>query len=54
MSWIWLNIGPGALFFLAMAGIPLWMVIKRPDQGPSFVLPGRVAVTDYREVPVGA
>ena len=31
MTWFWLNIPLGALFFLAIAGIPLWMVIRHPD-----------------------
>jgi hypothetical protein len=34
MSWIWLNLPLGGLIFLAVAGIPLWMVIRRPDLGP--------------------
>jgi hypothetical protein len=34
MNWIWLNMPLGALIFLAMAGIPLWMVIRHPDTGP--------------------
>ncbi len=36
MSWVWLNFPLGAVFFLAMTGIPLWLVFKRPDNGPSF------------------
>jgi len=35
MSWFWLNIPFGAVFFLAMAGIPLWMVIRHPDYRPA-------------------
>jgi len=31
MSWFWLNIPLGAVFFLATAGIPLWMVLRHPD-----------------------
>jgi hypothetical protein len=34
MNWIWLNMPLGAVIFLAIAGIPLWMVIRRPDTGP--------------------
>lgn len=34
MSWLWLNIPLMAVFFLAMTGIPLWLVFKRPDTGP--------------------
>ncbi len=33
MSWVWLNLPLGAAFFLAMTGIPLWMVIRHPDRG---------------------
>jgi len=36
MSWMWLNLPLGALIFLAVAGIPLWLVLKRPDHRPSF------------------
>jgi hypothetical protein len=32
MSWFWLNIPVGALFFLATAGIPVYMVLKYPDE----------------------
>jgi hypothetical protein len=31
VSWMWLNIPLMALFFLAVAGIPLWLVLRRPD-----------------------
>ena len=31
MNWLWLNIPLMALFFLAVAGIPLWLVLRRPD-----------------------
>ncbi|MGO9163538.1 MAG: hypothetical protein ACLP7J_23100 [Streptosporangiaceae bacterium] len=31
MSWFWMNISLGAVFFLAMTLIPLWMVIRHPD-----------------------
>jgi hypothetical protein len=33
MAWLAVNIVLSALFFAAMVGIPLWMVIKRPDTG---------------------
>jgi len=33
MGWLAVNIVLSALFFAAMVGIPLWMVIKRPDTG---------------------
>jgi hypothetical protein len=32
-TWFWLNIPICAAIFSAMVGIPLWMVIKRPDTG---------------------
>lgn len=31
MNWLWLNISLMAAFFLAVAGIPLWLVLRRPD-----------------------
>jgi hypothetical protein len=34
MAWFWLNIPLGALIFGAVCGIPLWLVIKRPDTAP--------------------
>jgi hypothetical protein len=30
-TWLWLNIPLSAVFFLATAGIPLWLVLTRPD-----------------------
>jgi hypothetical protein len=33
-SWFWLNVPLMAAFFLATAGIPLWLVLKRPDRAP--------------------
>jgi hypothetical protein len=35
MSWFWLNMAPGAVFVLAISGIPLWIVLRHPDRGPS-------------------
>lgn len=35
MNWILLNIPLCVAFFLAITGIPLWMVIKHPDRGPA-------------------
>ena len=35
MNWFWMNI-PEALVFVGLwAGIPLWLVLKRPDRGPA-------------------
>lgn len=33
MNWLWLNIPLMAVFFLAVAGIPLWLVLRRSDFG---------------------
>ena len=33
-SWFWLNVPLMAVFFLATAGIPLCLVLKRPDRAP--------------------
>ena len=35
MSWFWLNIPLAAAFFLATAGIPMWLVLRHPDTGAS-------------------
>jgi hypothetical protein len=35
MSCVWLNIPLGVLVVLAIAGIPMWLVIKHPDARPS-------------------
>ena len=32
-TWFWLNIPVCAVIFSAIVGIPLWLVIKRPDTG---------------------
>jgi hypothetical protein len=43
VSWLWLNIPLMAVFFIAVAGIPLWLVLRRPDFGAESVSePGRV------------
>ena len=34
MSWIWLNVPLMALFSLATAGIPMWLVLRRPEPEP--------------------
>ncbi len=33
-TWMWLNICFGALFILAVVGVPLWLVIAWPDTRP--------------------
>jgi hypothetical protein len=37
VNWLWLNIPLMAFFFLAMTGIPLWLVFNHPDHGPAAV-----------------
>ncbi len=32
--WFWLNIPAAVVFIGAISGIPLWMVLKRPDKKP--------------------
>jgi hypothetical protein len=34
VNWLWLNIPLMAAFFLAVTGIPMWMVFRHPDTGP--------------------
>jgi hypothetical protein len=34
VNWLWLNLPLMAVFFVAVAGIPLWLVLRRPDFGP--------------------
>jgi hypothetical protein len=46
VNWLWLNIPLMVLFAAAVAGIPLWLVLRRPDFGPETAsLPGRVSGT---------
>jgi hypothetical protein len=35
MSWFWLNVPLMSVFFLATAGIPMWMVLRHPDHRPA-------------------
>ena len=37
--WLWANLGLGAVFVLAIVGIPLWMVLRRPDVGADAATP---------------
>ena len=34
MGWFWLNIPIGIVIALAVSGIPLWLVLKHPDERP--------------------
>jgi hypothetical protein len=47
-TWFWLNIPLCAVIFSAMVGIPMWMVIKRPDTGHEI----KQAVARLEAVPV--
>jgi hypothetical protein len=46
---IWLNIPLAALAFGLMTGVPLWMVLRRPDRNPAETR----SVPDYVTRPVG-
>lgn len=35
MNWLWLNVPFDVVFFLAMAGVSLWVVIRHPDYQPA-------------------
>jgi hypothetical protein len=35
MNWFWINMPLAAAFFGAGVGVPMWLVIKHPDQGPA-------------------
>jgi hypothetical protein len=47
-TWFWLNIPICAVIFSAMVGIPMWMVIERPDTGHEI----KKAVARLETVPV--
>lgn len=52
MTWFWLNIPLGALFVLAISGIPLRMVIRHPDDRPAGTdATGRNAAARAESVP---
>ena len=42
-SWLWLNVSLMAVFFLATAGIPLWLVLERPERAPGEHQPSAAA-----------
>lgn len=48
MNWFWLNIPLMAIFFLAITGIPLWLVLRHPDTGP---VPARAQAQRRPELP---
>jgi hypothetical protein len=35
VNWLWINIPLMAVFFLATAGVPLWLVFRHPDRRPA-------------------
>jgi hypothetical protein len=35
-SWFWLNIPLATVFFLAICGIPVWLVLRHPDTRPNY------------------
>jgi hypothetical protein len=35
MTWLLLNIPLAVLFFALWVGVPMWLVLKRPDRGPA-------------------
>jgi hypothetical protein len=50
VNWFWLNIPLMVVFFLAIAGIPLWMTFRRPDAAPATAIqPSRVARPEHEE-----
>ena len=51
MTWLWLNVPLMVLFAAAVVGIPLWLVLRRPDFGPEPAsrpgeVPARVGARD--------
>jgi hypothetical protein len=58
MTWLLLNIPLAVLFFALWTGIPLWLVLRRPDRAPTVAaapaltrLPAREHQdADYRRV----
>jgi hypothetical protein len=41
MSWVWLNIPLGVMMVLAIAGIPIWLVLKHPAARPELAAVAR-------------
>jgi hypothetical protein len=35
MSWFWMNIPLAVAFFAVWVGVPLWLILKHPDQAPA-------------------
>jgi len=49
MTWLLLNIPLMILFFALFAGIPLWLVRKHPDTGPTLAAAPAVTRLPVRE-----
>jgi hypothetical protein len=52
MTWLLLNIPLAVLFFALWVGVPMWLVLKRPDRGPArTVAPAltRMPAREYRD-----
>ena len=54
MNWFMLNMPLAAAFVGAWVGIPLWMIVKHPDTGPSFsaaeaCLDGKPALAEEKQ-----
>jgi hypothetical protein len=49
MTWLLLNIPLMVLFFALWAGIPVWLVLKRPDAKPSLAAAPAVRHLPARE-----
>lgn len=43
-TWFWLNVPLGVLIFSAVSGIPLWLVLRHPDTGPTATAPDAAIV----------
>jgi hypothetical protein len=43
MNWFWANIPVMVAFFAAIAGIPLWLTLRRPDTGPAMLATSSLA-----------
>jgi hypothetical protein len=52
MMWFWMNIPAAVVFFGAITGIPLAMVLRRPDWGSAKV--GTPRVAQAAPAPAGA
>jgi hypothetical protein len=35
MSWFWMNIPLAVVFFGLWVGVPMWLILRHPDQGPA-------------------